>query len=211
MATVTPGITFISGETVTPAKLNAAATPAVAVADNEVTTSKILDNAVTNAKLATGLDASKLTIGTLPADRIGAGAVTNDRLSLAANAGEIKKALNADNAPPIFACRAWVNFDALRDSSGASNTSNTNRFIRASGNVSSVTKTGTGAYTINFTTAFPGGTDDYCVQVTTQSATSGTALTRFISSSNTQYSFVATDAGGNATNNVPHLNVAIFA
>lgn len=38
-------------------------------------------------------------------------AVTNDKLLLAANAGEIKKALNADNSPPIYACRAWVNFD----------------------------------------------------------------------------------------------------
>jgi hypothetical protein len=104
-----------------------------------------------------------------------------------------------------------VNFDATRDSGGASNTSNTDRFIRTSGNVSSVTKTGAGAYTMNFTTAFPGGTDDYCVQVTTQNTVSGAALTRFVSSSNTQYSFVATDAGGTATNSLAHLNVAIFA
>ncbi len=51
MATVTPGIQFTSGETVTPAKLNAAASPTVVVADNEITTSKILDGAVTNSKL----------------------------------------------------------------------------------------------------------------------------------------------------------------
>jgi hypothetical protein len=46
---------------------------------------------------------------------------------------------------PIFMCRAWVNFDGTT-SPGT---------IRASGNVSSVTKTGTGAYTVNFTTAMP--------------------------------------------------------
>jgi hypothetical protein len=165
MANVTAGYSWTSGEVVTPTKLNSAAAPTVVVADNEVTTGKILDGAVTNAKLATGIDASKLTTGTLAADRIGSSAittariaddaVTNDKLSLAANAGEIKKALNADNPPPIFACRAWVNFDATRDSSGASNTSNTNRFIRASGNVSSVLKTATGVFTITFTTAMP--------------------------------------------------------
>jgi microcystin-dependent protein len=51
MATVTPGIVWTSGETVTPAKLNAAAAPTVVVADNEITTAKILDGAVTNSKL----------------------------------------------------------------------------------------------------------------------------------------------------------------
>ena len=54
MATVTPGIQFTSGETVTPAKLNAAASPTVAVANNEITTAKILDAAVTAPSLATG-------------------------------------------------------------------------------------------------------------------------------------------------------------
>lgn len=54
MATVTAGKTFISGETVTPAKLNSLGLPTVAVADDEVTTSKILTAAVTADKLATG-------------------------------------------------------------------------------------------------------------------------------------------------------------
>jgi hypothetical protein len=80
MATVTAGYNWVSGEIVTPAKLNSAAAPSVAVADNEVTTSKILDGAVTNAKLATGIDASKLTTGTLPIARIADAAVTAPKL-----------------------------------------------------------------------------------------------------------------------------------
>jgi hypothetical protein len=80
MATVTASYTWVSGETVTPAKLNSAAAPTVVVADNEITTSKLLDGNVTNAKLASGIDASKLTTGTLPADRIGAGAITTPRI-----------------------------------------------------------------------------------------------------------------------------------
>jgi microcystin-dependent protein len=74
MATVTPGTTFISGETVTPAKLNAAATPVVTLNDGEVT----------DAKLASGIDASKLTSGTLPIARIANGSVTAEKLATGA-------------------------------------------------------------------------------------------------------------------------------
>jgi len=55
MATVTPGIVWVSGETVTPAKLNSAAAPTVVVASDEITTAKILDAAVTQAKLASNV------------------------------------------------------------------------------------------------------------------------------------------------------------
>jgi hypothetical protein len=47
---------------------------------------------------------------------------------------------------PIFMCRAWCNFDGT---TGSGNT------IRASGNVSSVTRGATGRYVVNFTTAMP--------------------------------------------------------
>jgi len=43
-----------------------------------------------------------------------------------------------------YGCRAWVNFNGTGTVA-----------IRASGNVSSITDNGVGAYTINFTTAFP--------------------------------------------------------
>jgi len=56
---------------------------------------------------------------------------------------------------PSFACRAWVNFDGTRDTTGASSTANTNRLIRGSGNVASVLRNGTGDYTITFITAMP--------------------------------------------------------
>jgi hypothetical protein len=46
---------------------------------------------------------------------------------------------------PIYAARAWVNFDGH----------NSPYTIRASGNVSSVTFSGLGTYVINFTTAMP--------------------------------------------------------
>jgi hypothetical protein len=57
---------------------------------------------------------------------------------------------------PIYGCRAWVNFDGTRNEAdtGAS-TNGANVKIRASGNVSSVLKNGTGNYTVNFTAALP--------------------------------------------------------
>jgi len=48
---------------------------------------------------------------------------------------------NASGSAPVYACRAWVNFD------GTSTVS-----IRDSGNISSITDNGVGDYTINFTT-----------------------------------------------------------
>jgi hypothetical protein len=56
---------------------------------------------------------------------------------------------------PTYACRAWVNFDGGKDSSGTASTANTNRFIRASGNVSSVLRNAAGDYTVTFATAMP--------------------------------------------------------
>ncbi len=64
-------------------------------------------------------------------------------------AARITGALNATGSAPIYACRAWVNFN------GSGTVA-----IRASGNVSSITDNGTGDYTVNFTTAMPDA--NYC-------------------------------------------------
>lgn len=49
--------------------------------------------------------------------------------------------LNAAGSAPVYACRAWVNFNGV----GAV-------AIRGSGNVSSITDNGVGDYTVNFAT-----------------------------------------------------------
>ncbi len=56
----------------------------------------------------------------------------------------VKTALNASGTAPIYACRAWVNFNGTGTVA-----------IRASGNVSSITDNGVGDYTVNFATAMP--------------------------------------------------------
>jgi microcystin-dependent protein len=88
MANVIPGYNWTSGETVTPTKLNAAASPAVALADGEVT----------DAKIASGIDASKITIGTLPIARIADGQVTLAKLVTA-----VQEALLPAGAVQAFA------------------------------------------------------------------------------------------------------------
>lgn len=56
----------------------------------------------------------------------------------------LKPSFNAAGLAPMYACRAWVNFNGTGVVA-----------IRDSGNVSSVADLGTGNYTVNFTTAMP--------------------------------------------------------
>lgn len=60
----------------------------------------------------------------------------------------LRDGLNAIGNAPVYAARAWVNFNGT-------GTNGTNMTINASGNVTSVYKNATGDYTITFSTAMP--------------------------------------------------------
>lgn len=77
--------------------------------------------------------ASNLTV-TLPTTT-GTAVIQNASNNLLMNSGYGSDAV-------AYGCRAWVNFNGTGTVA-----------IRASGNVSSITDSGTGAYTVNFTTA----------------------------------------------------------
>jgi hypothetical protein len=83
---------------------------------------------------------------------------TDRTLNLPDSAGTIATAestlvqFNASGSAPVYACRAWVNFNGTGTVA-----------IRASGNVSSITDNGTGDYTVNFTTAMPDANYSYAV------------------------------------------------
>ncbi len=160
MATVTASYNWVSGETVTPAKLNTTAAPTVVVADNEVTTAKILDANVTNAKLASDIDASKLTTGTLPIARIADGAVTQAKLAsgVGTPAGAVMSfAMNSAPAGWLAADGSNVNrttyaalFSAISTTYGVGDGSTTfalpdlrGYFVRGSGTNSDGTAAGT--------------------------------------------------------------------
>lgn len=66
----------------------------------------------------------------------------DDKTLIQPNDSRVKTALNATGGAPIYACRAWVNFNGTGTVA-----------IRASGNVSSIIDGGVGIYTVNFTTA----------------------------------------------------------
>lgn len=77
-----------------------------------------------------------LSAGGLPDSSI----VTADISNAAITAAKLDGAQNG--SAPIYAARAWVNFNGTGTVA-----------IRASGNVSSITDNGTGDYTVNFSTA----------------------------------------------------------
>ena len=56
----------------------------------------------------------------------------------------IREAFNASGSAPVYACRAWVNFNGTGTVA-----------IRAAGNVSSIADNGVGNYTLNFLNALP--------------------------------------------------------
>jgi hypothetical protein len=89
-----------------------------------------------------------------------------------------------NGSAPSYTCRAWVNFDGTT-SPGT---------IRASGNVSSVTRNGTGDYTVNFTTAMPDA--NYAAVITSNAAQSVVVNLSSTSSVN----FITTDSVGNSVN-----------
>lgn len=78
------------------------------------------------------------------------GLTANRTFTLGDNGGvvvtdtSLRTELNATGSAPIYAARAWVNFNGTGTVA-----------IRASGNVSSITDNGTGIYTVNFTTSMP--------------------------------------------------------
>ena len=117
----------------------------------------------------------------------------------------LRQGLNASGSAPIYACRAWVNFNGTGVVA-----------IRNSGNVLSITDNGTGDYTVNFVTAMPHA--NYCAQVTSVPKGSG---------NNVNYGFglypggiktvsavqVAVGGASNATGftvDYDQVNVAIF-
>lgn len=81
-------------------------------------------------------DATSLTSAVIPANAVGATQIANGSVT-AAKLGTTEQKQIA---------KAWVNFNGT-------GTIGTNQTIRSSYNVSSVTKTGTGFYVINFTTS----------------------------------------------------------
>lgn len=107
-----------------------------------------------------------LSAGGLPDSSI----TTADIANAAITAAKLDGAQSG--SAPIYAARAWVNFNGTGTVA-----------IRASGNVSSITDNGTGDYTVNFTTAMPDA--NYSVTSAARYETSGTAVVHVLISNDT--------------------------
>ena len=158
---------------------------------------------VTAAAFDGAVDAADLT-GNLPA--LNGSALTSlsaGNLTGNVAAARITTALNATGSAPIYACRAWVNFNGTGTVA-----------IRASGNVSSITDNGTGDYTVNFTTAMPDA--NYASVITAGTIGPGYAL--FLCSPNDQaptttsmrFKCVAMAGSTQPISDSASVNVAIF-
>jgi hypothetical protein len=182
-----------------------------AVPDESVTTEKLANDAVTFARMqniATAVILGRSTAGTGDvealtgaqatallsaasetvsgrvelADAAEAAAGTDD--SRALSPARLRDAVNATGTAPIFACRAWVNFNGTGTVA-----------IRASGNVSSITDNGTGDYTVNFTTAMPDADYAVCGNIGPTSGGSGFGENVILTSSTSSSTRILTTYG----------------
>ena len=114
----------------------------------------------------------------------------------------LRDALAATGGAPIYACRAWVNFNGTGTVA-----------IRASGNVSSITDNGVGDYTVNFTTAMPDA--NYSALISGMFGSNGVnitapALQNSLTTTSCQILVPATGGGDGGPTDSPLVTVAIF-
>jgi hypothetical protein len=149
-------------------------------------------------------DATTTLVGTNVTQTLTNKSIAATQLTGDVAAARITTALNATGSAPIYACRAWVNFDGTGTVA-----------IRASGNVSSITDNGVGNYTVNFTTAMPDA--NYCAvgSSTLNSSTNTKGVWSAQSYATTSLGIVCSAAVSgyvvSSTNaDHPFVNVAIF-
>jgi hypothetical protein len=143
-------------------KVRSAGVTSNELATGSVTSSAILDGTIVNADInaSAAIDLSKLATGALPtaitvasANIVDGTIVTADIADAAITAPKLNGAQTG--TAPVYGIRAWVAFDPNRNAAGTADTALTARYLISSGNVTSVTKTATGKYTILITTALP--------------------------------------------------------
>lgn len=179
------------------------------IADASTTVKGIVELA-TDAETQTGTDAvravtpSALQTKVASETALGLVELATDAEAIAGTANKfidgakLRSGLNAGGSAPIYACRAWVNFNGTGTVA-----------IRDSGNVSSITDNGTGNYTVNLTTAMPDA--NYAVQATNEyRGSSFHEYCTVLSYTSSGVKIIATDGGDVNPKDVPSVFVSIF-
>lgn len=114
-------------------------------------------------------------------------------------AKKLRVALNASGVAPIYACRAWVNFNGTGTVT-----------IRASGNVSSITDNGVGDYTVNFMSSM--SDNNYAVSYSASTVGGGQHAVRLLNLSTNSVNVHQTQDNSNAypSSDAEIVTVAIF-
>ena len=146
----------------------------------------------------TGISAGGLPDDSIIAADIAAGAVTTAKIA-DANITAAKLDGAQSGSAPIYAARAWVNFNGTGVVA-----------IRASGNVSSITDNGTGDYTVNFTTALADANYSIIALGSRQANTGPWIVTQDGAAPTTSAVRVRNRNGSMTLEDCEGLNVAIF-
>lgn len=111
----------------------------------------------------------------------------------------IAASLNATGSAPLYACRAWVNFNGTGVIA-----------IRGSGNVSSITDVSVGNYYINFTTAMPDANYVGVVPTTDNGSLRTAASIENANTTASQISIAVVSQMTNTLTDSARVDVAIF-
>lgn len=118
-------------------------------------------------------------------------------VTMSANQSAVKTALNASGSAPIYAVRAWGNFNGLGSSPFTA---------RGSGNISSITKSGTSVYSVTFDTAMED--ENYSVIVVTAHDSADRVLVRIKNRVAGSFEFISNNNSfGDATAGEIHFAV----
>jgi hypothetical protein len=193
---------------VSTAKIAANAVTTAKIADANVTTVKILDANVTTAKIAdSNVTTAKIADLNVTTGKIADSAVTTAKIA-DANITAAKLSGAQSGSAPILGARAFVAFDATRNSSGGTDSANTARFIYGSKNVTSVTKVASGQFRVAITTAMPD--TNYCVVCNTATTNSPRWAGVNPSSLTTAQFDIYTETQDNVAVNQEYVSAVVF-
>jgi hypothetical protein len=188
---VSPGKLAVSASGITSNELASNSVVTAKIADSNVTTAKIADSNVTTAKIAdSNVTTAKIADSNVTTAKIADASITAAKLNGAQT-----------GSAPIFGCRAYGSFNGQATSPISP---------IASGNVSTIVRTGTGIYRITMTTSM--SSSNYTVVTSATHAVADTYGTSCDISivSESQFDIITGKITGGTTYNSQNVNFAVF-